>query len=67
MATTTYRPGAELRPLGLGELIDRTFTLYRNHFWLFCGVMVCAGVYSAFWLGLVDAVTGSARISDHEH
>ncbi len=40
MATTTYRPGAELRPLGLGELIDRTFTLYRNHFWLFCGVMV---------------------------
>src|SRR2546426_5085174 len=33
-------PGAtELRPLSLGELLDRTFTLYRNHFWLFVGIM----------------------------
>ncbi|HXE75991.1 MAG TPA: hypothetical protein VNN18_10200 [Candidatus Xenobia bacterium] len=30
---------AELRPLSLGELLDRTFTLYRNHFWLFVGLM----------------------------
>jgi hypothetical protein len=30
--------GAELRPLSLGELLDRTFTLYRNHFWLFVGI-----------------------------
>jgi hypothetical protein len=37
---TLRRPGADLRPLGLGELLDRTFTLYRNHFWLFCGIMV---------------------------
>ncbi len=29
----------ELRPLTLGELLDRTFTLYRNHFWLFVGIM----------------------------
>jgi len=29
----------ELRPLSLGELLDRTFTLYRNHFWLFVGIM----------------------------
>lgn len=28
-----------LRPLGLGEILDRTFTLYRNNFWLFCGIM----------------------------
>lgn len=28
----------ELRPLGLGELLDRAFTLYRNHFWLFVGI-----------------------------
>ncbi|HET9399450.1 MAG TPA: hypothetical protein VFO34_00735 [Candidatus Acidoferrales bacterium] len=33
------QPGVELRPLGLGEMLDRTFTLYRTHFWLFCGVM----------------------------
>src|SRR5271154_5698692 len=31
--------GVELRPLSLGELLDRTFTLYRNHFWLFVGIM----------------------------
>ena len=30
---------AELRPLSLGELLDRTFTLYREHFWLFVGIM----------------------------
>src|ERR1700683_2463774 len=30
---------AELRPLSLGELRDRTFTLYRGHFWVFVGIM----------------------------
>src|SRR5271169_5669056 len=29
----------ELRPLSLGELLDRTFSLYRRHFWLFVGIM----------------------------
>jgi len=29
----------ELRPLTLGELLDRAFTLYRAHFWLFVGIM----------------------------
>ncbi len=29
----------ELRPLTLGELLDRAFTLYRTHFWLFVGIM----------------------------
>jgi len=38
MADAT-QPQIDLRPLGLGELLDRTFTLYRSHFWLFCGVM----------------------------
>lgn len=33
------QPSIELRPLGLGEMLDRTFTLYRTHFWLFIGVM----------------------------
>jgi Membrane domain of glycerophosphoryl diester phosphodiesterase len=31
---------AELRPLSLGELLDRTFTLYRGNFWVFVGIMV---------------------------
>ncbi len=30
---------AELRPLSLGELLDRTFTLYRGNFWVFAGIM----------------------------
>lgn len=28
----------DLRPLSLGELLDRTFTLYRRHFLLFVGI-----------------------------
>jgi hypothetical protein len=30
----------ELKPMSLSELLDRTFSLYRNQFWLFCGIMV---------------------------
>jgi hypothetical protein len=29
-----------LRPLSIGEILDRTFSLYRNHFKLFVGIMV---------------------------
>ena len=28
----------DLRPLSVGEILDRTFTLYRRHFWLFIGI-----------------------------
>lgn len=28
----------DLRPMSLGEVLDRTFTLYRTHFWLFAGI-----------------------------
>jgi len=37
----------DLRPLSLGELLDRTFRLYRNHFALFVGIMA---IPAAFWL-----------------
>ena len=40
---------ADLRPLSLGELLDRTFRLYRNHFALFVGIMA---IPAAFWLPL---------------
>jgi hypothetical protein len=36
----------ELRPLSLGELLDRTFTLYRAHFWLFAGIMAIPAAFS---------------------
>ena len=35
----------ELRPLSLGEVLDRTFALYRSRFWLFAGIsMIAASV-----------------------
>lgn len=30
--------GMDLRPLSLGEILDRTFSLYRRHFLLFIGI-----------------------------
>ena len=30
--------GLDLRPLALGEILDRTFSLYRRHFLLFIGI-----------------------------
>ncbi len=33
----------ELRPLSLGEILDRTFQLYRTHFRLFAGIGAIAG------------------------
>lgn len=36
----------ELRPLSLGEILDRTFRLYRNHFWLFVSIMAIPAAFS---------------------
>lgn len=36
----------ELRPLSLGELLDRAFSLYRRNFWLFVGIMAIPSVFS---------------------
>jgi hypothetical protein len=30
---------ADLRPMSIGEVLDRTFSLYKNNFWLFVGIM----------------------------
>ena len=37
-------PVAELRPLSIGELLDKTFSLYRSHFFLFVGIMAVPGL-----------------------
>lgn len=37
---------ADLRPLSLGELLDRMFTLYRRHFWLFVGIMALPALFA---------------------
>jgi hypothetical protein len=49
--------GLDLRPLTLGEILDRTFTIYRNYFLLFLGisglprVAVIALQIPQVWLG----------------
>jgi len=41
----------ELRPLSLGEILDRTFSLYRQRFWLYTGLStITAGCASLFAL-----------------
>jgi len=45
----------DLRPLSLGELLDRTFRLYRNHFALFLGIMA---IPAMFWLPFNVLVLG---------
>ena len=35
-----------LRPLSTGEVLDRTFSVYRAHFWLFAGLASLAGAFS---------------------
>jgi hypothetical protein len=37
----------DLKPMSLSELLDRTFTLYRGNFWLFCGTMAVPQVVVA--------------------
>jgi hypothetical protein len=53
----------ELRPLTVGELLDRTFRLYRNHFWLFVGIMAIPSAFSVpfniiFFSGRFSRVVG---------
>jgi len=45
----------DLRPLTLGELLDRSFSLYRHHFWLFVGIMALPSLI-ALGFGVVVAV-----------
>jgi hypothetical protein len=35
----------DLRPLTMGEILDRTFTLYRRHFLLFIGITVVPQIF----------------------
>jgi len=58
----------DLRPMTLGEVLDRTFKLYKNHFWLFAGIntlpsgilLVLAAGYSAF-----EASAATRGVSSH--
>jgi len=54
MATAVNIP--DLRPLSLGELLDRTFTYYRRHFWLFVGIMALPQVFIVAFNLCTDAI-----------
>lgn len=46
------RAGFELRPLSLGEVLDRTFAIYRSHFWLFAGIAMIAAAVNVVGQGI---------------
>ena len=48
----------DLRPLSLGEVLDRTFTLYRSHFWLFVGIMALPHVVNVVLNLLIQGILG---------
>jgi len=52
----------ELRPLALGELLDHTFRLYRNHFWLFVGIMAIPSAFSVPFTVLIFSMQSSAML-----
>jgi Membrane domain of glycerophosphoryl diester phosphodiesterase len=49
-----------LRPMSLSELLDRVFTLYRNNFWLFCGIMALPEAVRAVF-GVLYAMSSAVR------
>ena len=57
----------ELRPLSPGELLDRAFSLYRNNFWLFVGIMAIPSAFSVpftvIWLSMRRPAAFGARPS----
>lgn len=52
-------PATDLRPMTLGEVLDRTFTLYKSHFWLFAGIM-CLPLLLVFLVQISAAAAGLA-------
>ena len=38
------QPAYALRPLSLGEILDRSFAVYRGNFWLFVGIAALSSV-----------------------
>ena len=50
----------DLRPLTLAELLDRAFSTYRHHLWLFVGIMAVPAIWSitsAVAMEVVKALT----------
>jgi hypothetical protein len=52
----------DLRPLSLGEILDRTFSLHRNHFWLFTGIIAIPNLLVLAFQLVQTAVTAVPAI-----
>jgi hypothetical protein len=50
----------DLRPLTLAELLDRAFSTYRQHLWLFVGIMAVPSVWSMTSAVAMELFKGSA-------
>ena len=62
----------DLRPLSVGEILDRTFTLYRTHFLLFLGIsaiphifLLIPNITQTFFLYPVKPSNGPANLVPH--
>lgn len=49
----------DLRPLSLGEILDRTFSLHRNNFWLFAGIIAVPNLLTLAFQLLQTAFFGN--------
>jgi len=50
----------DLRPLTLAELLDRAFSTYKQHLWLFVGIMAVPAVWSTGSAVVLEAFKGLA-------
>jgi hypothetical protein len=55
----------DLRPMSIGEVLDRTFTLYKNQFWLFVGITSLPFlVLFCFRVGLAALQSGQLKLGE---
>jgi hypothetical protein len=46
LESSQMKAAHEMRPLSTGEILDRTFSIYRSRFWLFAGLASLSGGFS---------------------
>lgn len=51
----------DLRPLTLAELLDRSFSTYKQHLWLFVGIMAVPSVFAMTMAVLLQLFNAGAR------
>ena len=54
----------DLRPMTLGEVLDRTFSLYKENFWLFAGIVAIPCLLLVF-ASLLSSSTSTATVAIH--